>query len=90
MSEGGVAYDPSLDEPEPTARSGADRVLSRHESRLMVIEGVNGCAVGSDEIGEKVILVFGEDDRVRSRVPKSLDGVEVRVEVTGPFDALSG
>ena len=38
-------------------------------------------------MGEDVIVVFVRDAEVRNRVPPSVEGVRIKTEVTGEFDA---
>ena len=76
-------------EPEEGASSSrVDEVRRKHEGDLLRIDGVEGVSIESDEIGEDVIVVFVRDESVVRKIPGSLDGVPVRAEVTGEFDAL--
>ena len=52
--------------------------------RVIGIEGVAGTAIGLKG-GKACVKVYLERDdaRLRSRVPRSVDGVRVEVEVTG-------
>ena len=52
--------------------------------RVIGIEGVTGTAIGLKG-GKACVKVYLERDdaRLRSRVPRSVDGVRVEVEVTG-------
>jgi hypothetical protein len=75
--------------PKSTGLSRAIEAKSRHEERVLRIPGVVGAGVGLADTGEAVVEVYLEADlpRARSLVPGVVDGVPVRVIVTGPFVA---
>lgn len=82
---------PFFGQAEPEGGAGSSRVAAirrKHEAELLRIDGVEGVSIESDEIGEDVIVVFVRDESVVREIPDSLDGVPVRAEVTGEFDAL--
>lgn len=82
---------PFFGEAEPAESVGsskAAKIRRKHEGKLLRIDGVEGVSVESDEIGEDVIVVFVRDGSVVRKIPDSLDGVPVRAEVTGEFDAF--
>lgn len=60
-------------------------VQERHTPRLMAIEGVVGTAIGQLDDGRDCILVFVVQDsgEIRARIPATLDGYPVKVQVTG-------
>ncbi len=60
----------------------------KHTERLMELSGVEGTAVGLDEYDRLAVKVFTDGPGVAG-IPKVLDGVPVRVVVTGKFYALS-
>ena len=61
-----------------------DRAQDRLNRRVMGIKGVTGTAQGLRG-GKPCIKVYLEEDdaRLRARLPRSVDGVPVDVEVTG-------
>ncbi len=63
---------------------------ARHETGLFAINGVVGTGVGLSDTGEPVIEVYlgQENAAARAQIPVGLEGVAVRVLVTGPFVAL--
>jgi hypothetical protein len=68
-----------------TAKS-IDDVLAAHTDSLMKLPGVVGTAVGMCE-GQRCIKVLVSDSSpdTKARIPSSLDGYRVVVEVTGPI-----
>ena len=63
-----------------------EQVLASHNDSLMALPGVVGTAIGLCD-GAACIRVFVSDSsaaRAR-RIPDTLDGFPVRVEVSGPF-----
>jgi hypothetical protein len=63
-------------------------VQRRHTPQLMDIPGVVGTAVGLTEDGHPVVKVFTINDHVQG-IPESLEGLPVRTQVTGMFQALT-
>jgi hypothetical protein len=67
------------------------RVKERHEGRLLSIPGVIGAGVGVSEkaIGRAVIEVYAiqATESLNQALPRSLDGVEVRMVETGEIHA---
>lgn len=68
----------------------AGKVKARHGKKLFEIPGVVGHGIGLSKNGRPVIHVYLEDDlpQARARIPAKLDGVSVRVLVTGSFEAF--
>jgi len=68
----------------------ARNVKARHETGLFAINGVVGTGVGLSDTGEPVIEVYlgQENAAARAQIPAGLEGVAVRVLVTGPFVAF--
>lgn len=66
-----------------------DEVLAAHTDSLMSLPGVVGTAIGLCD-GVACIRVFLSDSSAASRrkIPNSLDGYPVRVDVTGPLRPL--
>lgn len=80
----------SLVKARRAAINRARNVKVRHGARLFEIPGVVGHGIGLSKAGRPVIEVYLEDDlaKARARIPAALDGVPVRVLVTGPFEAF--
>jgi hypothetical protein len=70
--------------------SQVERVFEVHREGLMAVPGVLGTAIGNLG-GVPCILIYVADASVadRANLPGTLDGVAVKIEVTGPFDARS-
>lgn len=68
--------------------SPADTVKQKREASLMAIEGVEGVGTGQDAIGNEGIVVYVRDAEAAKRIPRTVDGLNVQVQVTGPIDAL--
>jgi len=64
----------------------AKQAQERHTDELLAKPGVVGTALGRDENGNAVIQVFTARQGVGG-IPDKLDGVAVRVKVTGAFEA---
>lgn len=75
--------------PPPEGPPGLEQAIAvqeAHNPRLLATPGVVGTAVGMTPDGKAAVKVFTE--KVGTRLPDSLDGVPVVVEVTGKFTAL--
>lgn len=66
----------------------AEQVKATHEEALLRIPGVVGVGVTDGELGESVIAVYVTGEDVVAAVPSEIEGVRVRVVVSGEFDAL--
>jgi hypothetical protein len=68
----------------------ARNAKARHGKKLLEISGVVGHGIGLSKKERPVIQVYLEDDlpQARAQIPATLDGVAVRVLVTGPFEAF--
>lgn len=84
---GAVPYDGGA---MPDSEPAIERIKRKHEARLLGLEGVTGVGVGSDEIGDAVILVYVLDASISKNIPSDLDGINVQTQVTGEIDALPG
>lgn len=64
-----------------------EAVLAAHTDSLMAIPGVLGTGVGRCENGATCIrvLVSRVTEEIQRRVPRELEGYQVRVDVTGPI-----
>lgn len=73
----------------PGSESSPEAILSQaRHAKLMGIEGVEGVGIGQDAIGNEAIVVYARDREAAKRVPSTVDGINVVVEVTGPIHAL--
>jgi hypothetical protein len=76
-------------DPDPGgAPSDIAAVKERNEARLLAIDGVEGVAIGRDQIGRDAILVFVRDSSVESRLPTEIEGFSVIIDVTGEIRPL--
>ena len=86
------AYEEAAIPYTPTEVEGStnkvETVLQTNRSRLMSIAGVEFLGVGLNSLAEPVIIVGVHDTGVVSKLPKTIDGVPVQTQVTGPIDAL--
>lgn len=64
-----------------------ESVRKAREAELLAIPGVVGVGIVDGPTGEPAIGVYVADISVSARVPKSLDGFDVVVTVSGEFDA---
>ena len=65
------------------------QTLSKHEARLMALPGVVGVGEGEDA-GRPVIVVLARSGRaaLQARLPASLDGFAVQVQLAGEITAF--
>jgi hypothetical protein len=77
-------------QPYRSAVEHALKVKNLRENEIFQNSGVVGTGVGLSETGEPVIEVYLESDSPKTRVqiPKSFDDVNVRIKVTGRFEAF--
>jgi hypothetical protein len=61
----------------------------KRQATLMAIDGVEGVGTGQNAIGNEGIVVYVRDAEAAKRIPKSMDGLDIHVEVTGPISALN-
>ena len=61
-----------------------DAVLAAHSDSLMAVPGVLGTAVGRCNGAPCIrVLVSRVNDEIRRRVPRTLEGYPVHIDVTG-------
>ncbi len=72
---------------EPRGLAVAKAAQERHTDALLEIPGVVGTAIGLGDDGNAAIEIFIENHGV-SRLPTSLDGIPVKVHVTGQIFAI--
>ncbi len=70
------------------AETSIELIKRKHEARLLGMEGVTGVGIGTDDIGNAVIFVYVRDASVSRNIPPDLDGINVKMQVTGEIDAL--
>jgi hypothetical protein len=68
--------------------SQTDTLKQKREKALMAIEGVEGVGTGQDAIGNEGIVVYVRDAEVAKRIPRTVDGLNVQVQVTGLIEPL--
>jgi hypothetical protein len=68
--------------------SPGDVAKRKRVASLMALEGVEGVGTAQDAIGNEGIVVYVRDAEAAKRVPRTVDGLNVQVQVTGPIDAL--
>jgi hypothetical protein len=80
--------------PAPAAETTADQslslVIARNATKLMGIPGVVGVYEGQSD-GRPVlrVMVLSRADSTMERIPKSLEGYAVEVEVSGPIKPMN-
>lgn len=80
--------------PAPAAEHAADQslslVIARHATELMGVPGVVGVYEGETD-GRPVlrVMVLSRADSTLKRIPKTLDGYDVEVEVSGPIKPMN-
>ncbi len=86
----GLALSPAFAQPafDPPGLERAIEAQERHTNNLLGIQGVVGTAVGLGANGQAVVKIYTERSGVAG-LPRSLDGVPVRVQVTGRIFALN-
>lgn len=72
--------------PAGSARLSLDDVRAKHEPDLIAIQGVS--AIASDK-KKNELVVFVEDKKICDKIPKVLEGINVRCVETGRIQALS-
>jgi len=86
--------DSSAPPAAPAAEHAADQslslVIARHATELMGIPGVVGVYEGETD-GRPVlrVMVLSRADSTMKRLPKSLEGYDVEVEVSGPIKPMN-
>jgi len=87
----GPAAEPQAEPaPEPASTQSLSLVIARNATTLMGIPGVVGVYEG--ETGGKPVLrvmVLSRADSTLKRIPKTLEGYDVEVEVSGPIKPMN-
>jgi hypothetical protein len=65
-----------------------EKVFNQNESRLMAVPGVEGVGIGGTR-ARPVILVMVRKDAaaMAGKLPREIDGIPVKVEVSGEISA---
>lgn len=89
MVGGGAATTSSAAKATATVEK-ARNAKARHSDELLGVPGAKGHGVGLSESGQPVIEVYLDSDSAaaRGKAPASVEGVPVRVVVTGPIVAF--
>jgi hypothetical protein len=80
--------------PAPAAETTSDQslslVIARNATKLMGIPGVVGVYEGQSE-GKPVlrVMVLSRADSTMEKIPKTLEGYDVEVEVSGPVKPMN-
>jgi hypothetical protein len=75
--------------PTPQGQSAVTGVVERNRAELAKIPGVHGVSEGRTPIGDPAVRIHVEDDSVRARLPKEIEGYPVEVVVVpGGFEIL--
>lgn len=66
-------------------RPALDAVISRHAASLLAMEGVSGVWEGRDEDDSPcvVVAVAANDTALGAKLPSTIEGYPVRLQVTG-------
>ena len=72
--------------PSP-GESSLEQARRRNERSLMAIDGVTGVGLGRTPTGDDAIVVYLRHAAARKRLPATVEGYPVVVEVTGEIDA---
>jgi hypothetical protein len=87
--EASTSAPPAAPAAEHPADQSLSLVIARHATELMGIPGVVGVYEGETE-GRPVlrVMVVARADSTLKRIPKSLEGYDVEVEVGGPIKPM--
>ena len=69
--------------------TGIKDVKARYEAQLLQIPGVVSVGIGRAEGGQPAIIIGleGPDPETESKLPTSLEGYPVRIQITGKIKA---
>ncbi len=82
-----VENDQELDENNPQIRA-AVAIHNRHTREIMAVPEVVGTATGLTDDGAPAVLVFTRKSLPTGAVAESLEGLPVKVRMTGEFSAM--
>jgi hypothetical protein len=81
---------PTQGAPPASGPSNAHDVLARAGQRWLTEPGIAGFGIGRGVEGEDIIVVYAFDDATARSLPGVIEGVRVRVIVTGEILPLDG
>jgi hypothetical protein len=85
QEEAAISFTP----PNRQGQSAVAGVVERNRAELAKIPGVHGVSEGRTPIGDPAVRIDVEDDSVRARLPKEIEGYPVEaVVVPGGFEIL--
>lgn len=74
--------------PTAQGQSSVSAVIERIRTELAKIPGVHGVSESRTPIGDPAVRIDVEDDSVRARLPKEIDGYPIEIVVVpGGFEA---
>jgi hypothetical protein len=87
---GGCENTPGSGSALPPSRRSIEEVLAERTPEWMSWEGVVGTAQSVLDDGRPCIVIYlaYDAEELRSRIPESVEGYPVRVEVSGEFQAF--
>jgi len=67
-----------------------EEVMNSHTEKIMTMKGVAGIYIGQLEDGKPciVVMIKTESDELKNKIPKSLEGYPVKIEVTGEIKPM--
>jgi hypothetical protein len=66
----------------------AEEALEKHQDRLMAVQGVQGVGIGGAEDSPQIVVMVSHGGtEMRKKLPSSVEGYPVKVEVTGEIRA---
>lgn len=77
-----------FNQPENAPQGGIEAVVAKHEQELLAIQGVTSVGIGFGPAGREVLALGVIDAGVAASLPPQIDGIPVRVFVTGEIEAL--
>jgi hypothetical protein len=77
---------------ESVAKKDINTVMEAHVTELMAIPGVTGVAVSALDDGSLCVLVLIQEDsqEIKKKIPQTLDGYPVKIEVSGTIVPMKG
>ena len=95
MAFAGCRQDGNQQEGATMHHRDVSAVMNDHAAEMMALPGVVGVAVSEtdDHMPCILVMIAGESDSLRRRLPATIEGIPIRIEVTGeivPFDSSEG
>jgi hypothetical protein len=69
------------------------RAIASHDRAipgLLATKGIAGTAIGADDKGQPVVMIYTTGPMAKGQLPQTIDGLSVVVEETGPIRAYKG